>query len=86
MNLKDMVSGDKQVFFRYYQHGQLWYQTECEFMFPVPIDDTGDGQFICIDKAIYFMRYIRKHIKYLEDAKKTQNIDVVTLSGAVNEA
>jgi hypothetical protein len=31
------------------------------FQFPVPISDCGDGQFNAEDKAIYFMRYIRKY-------------------------
>lgn len=39
------------------------------FIFPVPIDDTGDGQFNAEDKALIFMRYIRKHVEALEEEK-----------------
>ena len=31
-----------------------------------PIEDTGDGKFKFEDKAIYFMRYIRKYMKEIE--------------------
>ena len=65
-SLKDMVSGGKVVKFEYYRKGELWYSTECGFMFPVPIDDTGDGTFAKQDKAMLFMRYIRKHMEAIE--------------------
>jgi hypothetical protein len=41
----------------------LWYSTECGFKFPVPIEDCGDGTFLPKDKAMMFMRYIRKQIE-----------------------
>lgn len=66
-SLKDMVSGGKIVKFEYYRKGELWYSTECGFMFPVPIDDTGDGTFAKQDKAMLFMRYIRKHMEAVEN-------------------
>ena len=69
MNIKDMVKGQKKVRFSFYRAGELFYITECGFEFPVPISDAGDGVFLNEDKAIYYMRYIRKHIQYIEDAK-----------------
>lgn len=70
MNIKDMVSGGKKVQFMFYRQKELWYKTECGFEFPVPIEDTGDGVFLNEDKAMLFMRYIRKHIALIEEAKK----------------
>lgn len=70
MNIKDMVSNGKKVKFTFYKNNELWYITECGFTFPVPIDDCGDGVFLAEDKAMLFMRYIRKHIKFLDDAQK----------------
>ena len=72
MNLKEMVSDNKKVRFVYYKLNQLWYETECGFRFPVSINDTGDGVFKAEDKALYYMRYIRIHIKYLKDAEAVQ--------------
>jgi len=67
-NIKDMVK-DKKVTFVRYRRGELWYTTECGFDFPVPITDTGDADFQAVEKAMLFMRYIRKHINYITDAK-----------------
>ncbi len=47
----------------------MWYTTECGFDFPVPIADTGNAKFLNEDKAMMFMRYIRKHIAYIDAAK-----------------
>jgi hypothetical protein len=69
MNLKEMVKDNKKVFFSYYRNGELWYVTECGFEFPVPTTDTGDAVFLNEDKALLFMRYIRKHIAFIAGAK-----------------
>lgn len=73
MNLKDMVRRGKKVRISSYSSGQLWYKTENGFEFPVPVGDrkeVGNATFLSEDKAIYFMRYIRRHIQFLEDARK----------------
>jgi len=66
-DLKDMVKDGKKVTFQYYKDGQLFYQTECGFEFPVPVSDIGNATFLAEDKAMLFMRYIRKHLKALEE-------------------
>ena len=65
-NLKDMVKDNKKVYFDFYRQGELWYKTECGFHFPVPIEDTGTGIFLSEDKALLFMRYIRKHLEKIK--------------------
>ena len=72
MNIKDMISGKNVTFVRY-QNNELWYITECGFEFPVHIDDTDGASFLAIDKAILFMRYIKKHITMLENARIMQS-------------
>lgn len=69
-NIKDMVKDNQKAKFTHYKSNELWYQTETGFKFPVPIEDTGDGIFNLEEKALLLMRYIRKHIKFLEDAEK----------------
>lgn len=59
-SIKEMVSGNKKVKFQFYRAGHLYYQTECGFVFPVPIEDIGEATFLQEDKAMLFMRYIRK--------------------------
>ena len=65
MNIIEMVK-DKIVTFELYKDSNLWYTTECNFKFPVPITDVGNATMLANDKAILFMRYIRKHIELLE--------------------
>ena len=67
-SIKDMVK-DKQVTFLYYREGELWYTTECGFEFPVPTNDVGTAAMNASDKAILFMRWIRKHQEMLEQAR-----------------
>lgn len=69
MNIKDMVRDNKKVKFTHYHQSDLWYVTECGFEFPVPISDCGVAKFLAEDKAMLFMRYIRKHIELLNSEK-----------------
>ena len=67
-NIKDMIKNKKVTFVKYTKQ-ELIYTTECGFEFPVPIADTGEGVFLDTDKAMLFMRYIRKHIAFIEAAR-----------------
>jgi hypothetical protein len=67
MNIKDLVK-NKTVKFIMYRKQELWYEVEgTNFVFPVPIADTGDGTFLNSDKAMIFMRYIRKQLEAVEN-------------------
>ena len=61
-SLKDRVK-NKKVRFEFYRDHELYYSTEDGFLFPVPVDDTGKGIFKAEDKALYFMRWIRKQME-----------------------
>lgn len=61
---------DKKVEFSFYRAGNLYYKTECGIEFPVPIADAGEATFLKEDKAILFMRYIRKHLVQIEEEGK----------------
>lgn len=65
-NLKDEIINNKKVKFVFYRQKTLWYSTESGFVFPVPIEDIGDATFLSEDKAILFMRYIRKYIEEIK--------------------
>lgn len=67
MNIKDIIKGNTVKFVEY-RKGFLYYDvfmndTWDTYIFPVPIEDCGDATFKCEDKAIYFMRYIRKALE-----------------------
>ena len=70
LTLKEMIKGNKKVRFSFYRDMELWYKTEDGFEFPVPIKEVGNATFIDEDKAILFMRYIRKHLETIEEGKK----------------
>ncbi len=62
--LKDHVRG--VVNFSHYFDGNLWYETNTtNFLFPVPISDIGTATFKATDRAMLFMRYIRKHMELI---------------------
>lgn len=65
LTLKDHISGN--VTFTKYKQGHLYYQTSTGLEFPVPVEDTGEADFLASDKGIYFMRYIRKHLSNLQN-------------------
>ena len=68
--LKEMVVNNQKVRFCYYRDRELWYTTECGFEFPVPVDDTGTGIFKAEDRAILFMRWLRRHMALIEQARR----------------
>lgn len=76
-DIKTMVK-DKVVRFKFYREGELFYETECGFIFPVPVADTGKATFLAEDRALLFMRYIRKHLKYL-DAARAESVSTTRL-------
>ena len=65
MNIKDIVK-DNTVYFSYASEGTLYYAVKVEdkwYQFPIDTkntEDVGRAVFLAKDKAIYFMRYIRK--------------------------
>lgn len=71
--LKELIAGNF-VHFQEYRKGNLWYYLEDDpsFIFPVPIEDVGDGIFKNMDKAILFMRYIRKHLESIANGNTIQ--------------
>lgn len=86
--LKKMVKQDRYAHFQRYFDGQLWYvildQSKAEDgpqvgpAFPVPISDIGNATFGAVEKSILMMRYIRKHLQMLADAKVQENLVPLT--------
>lgn len=67
---------DQKARIMHYSDGELWYKTDGGFEFPVPIHDRseiGTATFMAEEKALLLMRYIRKHLEYLEKARNEQN-------------
>ena len=69
LSIKDMVKDNKRVTFVRFKDGELWYSTEDGFEFPVPVADIGSATLLATDKALLFMRYIRKHVELLDRSR-----------------
>lgn len=61
---------------------ELWYECENGLRFPIPHSDWSGAIFIPKDKAILFMRWIRKHLAFLEDAYKVQETKASECDGS----
>jgi hypothetical protein len=64
VDIKEIVK-DNTVRFVRYRQGFVYYAVKvpsegAEFVFPVPLSDIGDATLLATDKAMVFMRYIRK--------------------------
>jgi hypothetical protein len=68
MNVKDHVNNNQKVIFQFYRSGVLYYKTEQGLIFEVPVSDCGDAVFNREDRAMYFMRWIRKEIEAINAA------------------
>jgi hypothetical protein len=67
--LKEMVVNNQKVRFSFYRDGLLWYETECGFRFPVPLTEAGTATFLAEDRALLFMRYIRRQLAAVAEAR-----------------
>jgi len=63
MNIKEHVMNDQKVMFSFYRDGILYYKTEKGLLFEVPISDTGTACFNAEDRAMLYMRWIRKQLE-----------------------
>jgi hypothetical protein len=67
MNIKEIVK-DNKVRFVKYRRGYAYYTVRVpsegiDYMFPVPLSDIGDATLHATDKALVFMRYVRKALE-----------------------
>lgn len=62
MNIKDIVKNNTVTFVKL-RHQVAYYRVvELGLVFPVPLEDIGDATLWDTEKAITYMRYIRKAI------------------------
>ena len=77
LSLKEMVKDNKKARFVYFRDNELFYKTEDDFLFSVPVSDVGKGTFNAEEKAILMMRYISKQmdsIKKEEELRKQNTL------------
>lgn len=60
IDIKRAVIDNSKVIFTKYFDGSLWYKTEFDEEFSVPVSDIGTATFGATEKALLLMRYMRK--------------------------
>ncbi len=68
MKTSEVIKASKRTRFVLYREGNLIYETDTGFQFPVPIEDVGKASMLAEDKTIYFMRWIRKQWEHANAA------------------
>ena len=66
-SIKDIVK-DNKVHFVFYRQQHMYYEICCcpdgqKYTFPVPLEDVMDASLFAQEKAITYMRYIRKALE-----------------------
>ena len=76
VNILDHVNHGQKVRFAYFRDDEFWYKTEKGLLFPISLKEAQAGRatFLAEDRALYFMRWIRKYTeKCKEEAKNESN-------------
>ena len=70
--IKEQVNQGQKVTFQYFRDDEFWYKTDKGLLFPVSLKEAQAGRatFLAQDKAIYYMRWIKR---YIEACKKEAN-------------
>lgn len=74
ISITDLVRGEQKVRFLYYKDKEFWYQHDNGFTFPVPFSDVDDAAskatLLAEDKAMFFMRWMRKYLTILKNTNQ----------------
>ena len=73
--IKEHVNRGQMVHFQCFRDNEFWYKTEAGLLFPISLKEaqTGRATFLASDKAIYYMRWIKR---YVEACKTESTVDV----------
>jgi hypothetical protein len=63
--IKEHVKQGQMVHFHYFRDDEFWYKTDGGLLFPVSLKEAqaGRGTFLASDKAIYYMRWIKRYVE-----------------------
>ena len=77
--IKEHVNQGQMVHFQYFRDEEFWYQTDKGLLFPVSLKEAlaGRATFLAHDKAIYYMRWIRRYVAACkEEVAQTRGIGI----------
>ena len=63
--IKEHVNWGQKVHFQYFRDNEFWYKTEQGLLFPISLSEAQAGRatFLACDKAIYYMRWIKRYVE-----------------------
>lgn len=68
--IKILVANGNMVKFVRFFEGEFIYATEDGFEFPVPVAAAEGATFLANERAMAFMKHIRKHLEMLQNARQ----------------
>ena len=79
--IKEHVAKGEMVHFEYFRDEEFWYRTDKGLLFPISLKEalTGRATFLAHDKAIYFMRWIRRYVAACK--QEAAETDAATVAG-----
>jgi len=80
------VNQGQKVTFQYFRDNEFWYKTDKGLMFPIPLAEAQAGRatFLASDKAIYYMRWIKKYIEACKKEAANENSNHGSPNGKTN--
>ena len=73
--IKEHVNEGQMVHFEYFRDEAFWYRTDKGLLFPIHMKEAlaGKATFLVHDKAIYYMRWIRRYVTSCrQEAERSQ--------------
>jgi hypothetical protein len=77
--IKEHVKQGQMVHFEYFRDEGFWYRTDKGLLFPISLKEASSGRatFLAHDKAIYFMRWIKRYVAACkQEAAETEAEDL----------
>ena len=71
LDLKTNLQGNSS--FVYWRDNAMWYRTESDLLFPIPVADLDTAQILSTERSTVFMRWIRKEIASRQQAWRETN-------------
>ena len=65
MNITNLVKNKNAHFVRF-REGNFIYETDDGFQFPIPLTEIGNATLQAEDKALFFMRWIRRQTEVMK--------------------
>ena len=79
-SLRSLVSKNKKAHFVRYYEGELFYKTDCGFIFPIPIAESDKFPFHAKEDTTGLIRWIQRQREFLLQHEKSQYVTICDCS------